>query len=47
MVWLGQSASLWCAQLLLGYLPPDVRQWEECLRSKRSDYDRFCRVHIT
>lgn len=31
-------------QLLLGYLPPDQRQWEATLMRKRAEYARFCKV---
>ena len=31
-------------QLLLGYLPPDQRQWEAILTQKRAEYARFCKV---
>lgn len=33
-----------CVQLLLGYLPPDQRQWQATLQSKRVEYARFCKV---
>lgn len=33
-----------CVQLLLGYLPPDQRQWQATLQSKRAEYARFCKV---
>lgn len=37
----GLRAIAW--KLLLGYLPPDQRQWEETLRRKRAEYSRFCK----